>query len=540
MEFKNGFLTLPGGMKYRLLVLPDSPTMTPELLKKIKSLVDAGALVIGPKPGKSPSLSGYPHCDGEVQKLSAELWDSGKILSGTTAAEALAARGLRPDFDCDQPQVRWIHRSTDDLEVYFVANGAAAGKYPYAGWPLVANCSFRIADCEAEFWDPETGRMAPAVIRETSGGVTRIPIVLPPKGSVFVVFHRRPSASPGPTVRSISQNGKALLAVDGRQSPPPPIAILSASYGKPGEPEHLRDVKAMIQNLVNNGELTFPVVKLAALGGDPDLNVVKTLDIHYRIQDKEEHLLLHDGDTVDFNAGGEAPPATVEAGPNGDLQVCVTEPGDYSCVFSSGKTAAIEIPAVPEPLPIPGPWTVVFPGDWGAPAEIQMEQLIPWNQHSDAGVRYFSGTASYRCEFQVPAELLVAGHRLELDLGEVGVMARVTLNGGPARILWKTPFRLEATPLLRAGPNTLEIAVANLWVNRLIGDQQLPPDAERNPDGSLKNWPQWLLAGQRSPTGRFTFTTWELWRKTDPLIVSGLIGPVQLRTVVCRPISYPT
>lgn len=81
MEFENGFLTLPGGMKYRVLVLPDSPAMTPELLEKIKKLVDAGALVIGPKPGKSPSLVNYPKSDDEVQSLAAELWDSGKIIS---------------------------------------------------------------------------------------------------------------------------------------------------------------------------------------------------------------------------------------------------------------------------------------------------------------------------------------------------------------------------------------------------------------------------------------------------------------------------
>jgi hypothetical protein len=74
----------------------------------------------------------------------------------------------------------------------------------------------------------------------------------------------------------------------------------------------------------------------------------------------------------------------------------------------------------------------------------------------------------------------------------------------------------------------LEIKVVNLWPNRMIGDEQLPDDSERNPDGTLKTWPTWLESGQKSPTGRYTFTTWRLWKKDSPLQQSGLIGPVKI------------
>jgi hypothetical protein len=531
MEFEDGFLTLPGGMKYRVLVLPDSPTMTPELLKKIEKLVSAGALVIGSKPGKSPGLSNYPHCDGEVQRLADELWGSGKIISGTTAAETLAKNRIRPDFECDQPMVRWIHRRTDDMDIYFVANGAAAGKYPYNGSPLVANCSFRIAGATPEIWDPETGRVSPVALYDMSDGMTHIPLVLPAKASVFVVFRNSPG--PGQIFRSISCDGKTILLAGGRQAQPK-IEILSAVYGKPGESQHTRDATADVRKLIESGETAFPVVRVAEIGGDPDINVVKTLDLDCRINGKEKRLVFHDGDVTVFNDEGEYPPAIVEAMEQGKTQLCVTKPGDYQCTLSSGKTVTVSVPNVPEPLQISGPWTVAFPEGWGAPPQIQLEKLIALNKHSDSGVKYFSGTATYRCQFDVTPELFAGDHRITLDLGNVAVMADVKLNGKPLGILWKSPFQLDVTATLQAGQNSLEIAVANLWVNRLIGDQQLPSDTDRNDNRTLKQWPQWLLDGKPSPTGRFAFTTWELWRKDDALVESGLIGPVQLQVTVCR------
>jgi hypothetical protein len=90
---------------------------------------------------------------------------------------------------------------------------------------------------------------------------------------------------------------------------------------------------------------------------------------------------------------------------------------------------------------------------------------------------------------------------------------------------------------LRPGENTLEVKVVNLWVNRMIGDEQLPEDSDRNPNGTLKAWPKWLEEGKASPSGRYTFTSWRLWTKDAPLLPSGLLGPVNLRTVQCVPID---
>ena len=531
MEYEKGSLTLPGGMKYRILVLPDSPTMTPQLLRKVKTLADAGALVIGPKPGKSPSLIGYPQCDTEVQRLSDELWDNRKVLSGTTAAEVLTKQGIKPDFECDQSMVRWIHRHTEDMDIYFVANGAITKTYPYGGWPMVANCSFRVTGARPEIWDPESGLISSVNLHDTFDGVTRIPVILPAKGSAFVIFRHGQSHSPAQIIQSISRNDKTFLLAGG-EPVPPRVEILSAVYGTLGDNQHMHDATEDVRKLIQDTGVTFPASKVGDILGDHDHGGNKVLDILCRINGKEHRLLFHDGDIVDFSVPGEYPPATSEVGGDGSIQLLVTQPGDYRCTMASGKTVTLSVPNIPEPGQIQGPWTVKFPEGWGAPSQVELEKLIPWNEHSDPGVKFFSGSASYHCKFKVPEDLLTADHRIELDLGDVAVMADVTLNGQHVGTLWKPPFRIDVTTELSGGQNTLEITVANLWVNRLIGDQNLPADADRNPNGSLARWPQWLLDGKTSPTGRFTFTTWELWRKTDPLVASGLIGPVQLLTTV--------
>ena len=107
-------------------------------------------------------------------------------------------------------------------------------------------------------------------------------------------------------------------------------------------------------------------------------------------------------------------------------------------------------------------------------------------------------------------------------------MAEVKLNGKNLGLLWKPPFRVELAGAAKAGKNKLEVKVVNLWPNRQIGDEQLPEDSERNPEGTLKRWPQWLLEGKASPTGRYTFTSWRLWKKGDALFESGLLGPVRI------------
>jgi hypothetical protein len=230
-------------------------------------------------------------------------------------------------------------------------------------------------------------------------------------------------------------------------------------------------------------------------------------------------------------APNSLPPITLNRDANGHLKATVAQSGHYELLHANGTRQQFEAPSLPTPLSLGGAWDLRFPPHWGAPEHIQLPELISWTQHTNAGVRYFSGTATYSKHFDFSPQLQAQNRRWLLDLGKVAVMAEVKLNGKDLGILWKTPFALDVTDALRPGDNELELRVVNLWINRQIGDEQLPEDADRNPDGTLKAWPKWINEGKPSPTGRFTFSSWKLWNKDSPLVESGLIGPVMLHPV---------
>ena len=154
-----------------------------------------------------------------------------------------------------------------------------------------------------------------------------------------------------------------------------------------------------------------------------------------------------------------------------------------------------------------GAWDVAFQPERGAPARISLAKLSNWAESADAGVKYFSGKGTYTKTVNVPAEWLKAGTRMVLDLGEVKNIAEVSVNGKVLGMYWRAPFRVDVTSALKPGANTLEVKVTNLWVNRLVGDQQ--PDAQK----------------------KYTFTSQQFYRADSPLLPSGLLGPVEFIAV---------
>ena len=220
------------------------------------------------------------------------------------------------------------------------------------------------------------------------------------------------------------------------------------------------------------------------------------------------------------------------------LQLRTFNNGSHILQHASGKTKNIEVEKIPEPLNLEGPWKVKFQPERGAPAEAWFDTLISWDKHPDSGIRYFSGTATYNLDFDVSQDYLNENQEVWIDLGEIAVIAEVRLNGKDLGVLWNKPFRLEISKTLSPGTNTLEIDVTNLWVNRLIGDEQYPEDFERIEGKYLNKWPDWLNDVQQRPeTSRVTFTSWKHWNKDDELLPSGLIGPVILRCAKLTPIN---
>ena len=197
----DGRLVLPDGMSYRVLVLPEIDRMTPRVIRKIRELVAGGATVVGQKPTKSPSLEGYPAADDEVQSLAAEIWGDldgvtrnrhfygkGRVVWRMPLVDVLTSLAVAKDFEYGKSldaDLAWIHRRTDDADIYYVANQTDRR--------LATDARFRVKGKAAELWHSDTGAIEPADYFIADDRTT-VPIALAPRESVFVVFSEPASA----------------------------------------------------------------------------------------------------------------------------------------------------------------------------------------------------------------------------------------------------------------------------------------------------------------------------------------------------------
>jgi hypothetical protein len=422
-------------------------------------------------------LAGYPDADKEIRRLADELWGN---LDGTTVTERSFGKG-RVFWGQPLSAVLGRLKVNPDFEVSS-RSGDATINYIHrrvgdTDVYFIANrkyrsedlvCTFRVDGKQPEFWSADTGRMVPAAVYEFADGRIRVPVRLDPAGSMFVVFR---SPAPARRLQTVLKEDAAIVTTE-------PFLPAERSPQVSGMPTTVEE--------------------------PPVLNV------------------------------------------SGDAQgtVLVWQNGTYSLRDSAGRTSTVKVSAIGEPMEVTGPWHLTFPPNLGAPSEVTLDKLISWSEHSDNGVEYFSGTATYTKRIKIAADATAGGKRLYLDLGRVMVLAEVLVNGRNLGIVWKAPYQVDITDAIRAGDNDLEIRVTNLWPNRLIGDEQLPAENEYGTIGgppgggglgttAIRQMPDWYIQGKpKPPGGRITFATWQHFKKDSPLLESGLIGPVRLRSAV--------
>jgi len=199
----------------------------------------------------------------------------------------------------------------------------------------------------------------------------------------------------------------------------------------------------------------------------------------------------------------------------------------FFVIFKKEKTGSSKVksnfPSKTDVVTLNGSWEVSFDPKFGGPKKVIFPSLIDWSTSKDEGIKYYSGIAVYQKKFDFDTTKNTKEEEVYLDLGEVNTIARVKLNGQDLGVIWTSPWKVNITDFVKKKDNMLEIEVANLWANRLIGDEYLPDDGIKN-----GKWPEWLLKGKERISGRFTFTTYRHYTKDSPLLKSGLEGPVKI------------
>ncbi len=530
----DGDVVFPDGMRYRLLVLPQVETMTPRLLSKVVDLVEAGATVVGMPPTASPSLSGYPHCDAEVRELSARMWSNlpdgktGRVKQGTVLHDASAFRWAAQN---PLAQARWIwaagsNDSGENQGVHsftrtFRMDNAAV--LDVAELLITASPAYEVAVNGTRLG---AGHVVDQVRRYDvtsllTNGDNEIRVTVhagKPKGTLplGLIAAIATAADSGPTVRVIT-DASWQVTVDGG------TAQQAVEHGGfDAEPWKLTPASLQQASLYPAYRVTARV--LTERGIAPDFEGEGVRAIHRRDGDEDFYFIANRVErenvcTCAFRASGKPEwwdPLTGERRTLGDFEqkngqtfvpVRLAPHESGFVVFRKHSTNAVakeNFPALTPVQTIEGAWEVSFDPRWGGPVSARFDHLEDWTARSEAGIRYYSGKATYRITFD--SRTADTGRSLFVSLGRVHNIASVRLNGRDLGVAWCDPWRVNLPAgVLKASGNQLEITVANLWLNRLIRDSGLP-EAERL---------TWIPA-------KYPF------QPEDPLQPSGLLGPVRI------------
>ena len=361
-----------------------------------------------------------------------------------------------------------------------------------------------------QLWDADTGKIENiAEYKKIASGV-EIPLYFRADESKFIVF--------------VNGQGQGVVDLQTSQKlTETKIEIIEAKFGNKAKNQFIDVADLLKKNIASEiwvANKTF--------GSDPSPFNVKKLYLKYRINGKEKNLVLAENTLL--RLVDNAPEKLIYTKVDGDkVGVCFEENGTANGECADKTKFSFEVKNLPEPLDISNDWVVRFQKNRGAPDMIKLAKTQSLSDSKIDGVKYFSGTMQYEKEIEIPSNYIQENRKLILEFEDIYNIAQVEINGKFVHTLWKYPYRCDITKYLKEGKNIIKVRVANLWVNRLIGDDHYPQEHLQN----------WVMQGKtKSESKRFTSSDWTTaWSKKDKLFKSGIVGKVQIKPCDIIPIK---
>ena len=459
IKIENRTLVAPSGARYRVLWLDrNCEVMSLDILKKIKEFADAGVIICGKEP---KSCAGLKADDRAFASIVDDIWHSRrKNVFAKGLEDCLRRSGIQPDFRATvtspvaEPVVR---HSSPTIK----ATGGSAGHFD-------------------KLSDQENAVEAPANAPDSYGDFKYVHRTLPDSTQIYWV--RNFSGKDSNVELSFRDGGKFAAIFDPENGD---VTDADVKFGNGRSTVSLPLLSADARFVVLSNRPQIKVTIDTVFVNTTDTTMICTSD------STEVHPVdsLVSAGHFDTSASSAQRKLSDQGISLRDQQNSVAEPVEATTIQTVTST-----------------WQVHFDQKNGGTADEEFPELVSWTRKENPIVKYFSGTAIYKTTVTIDSTQLATSARIFIDLGVVKNIADLSINGTPAGVLWKAPFRTaDIKPLLKEGDNLLEIKITNVWRNRMIGDVQ---PGEKHPVTAIRRF----------------------YKSTDKLLPSGLLGPVRIIT----------
>ena len=456
IKVENRTLVAPSGARYRVLWLDrNCEVMSLDILKKIKEFADAGVIICGKEP---KSCAGLKADDRAFASIVDDVWHSRrKNVLAKGLEDCLRRSGIQPDFRATvtspvaEPVVR---HSSPTIK----ATGGSAGHFD-------------------KLSDQENAVEAPANAPDSYGDFKYVHRTLPDSTQIYWV---RNFSGKDSNVELSFRDGGKFAAIFNPENGDVTDADVKFGNGRSTVSLPLLSADARFVVLSNRPQIKVTIDTVFV--NTTDTTMICTSD------STEVHPVdsLVSAGHFDTSASSAQRKLSDQGISLRDQQNSVAEPVEATTIQTVTST-----------------WQVHFDQKNGGTADEEFPELVSWTRKENPIVKYFSGTAIYKTTVTIDSTQLATSARIFIDLGVVKNIADLSINGTPAGVLWKAPFRTaDIKPLLKEGDNLLEIKITNVWRNRMIGDVQ---PGEKHPVTAIRRF----------------------YKSTDKLLPSGLLGPVQ-------------